>query len=101
MPFPSWLLGAMVAPTPTSALLHSSTMVKAGVFLLIKISPCLGFNMPGFLVMTVGIATFLFLSLIHISPAAPCCPFCLEEVKVGATRCPHCAGAFDAPATAE
>lgn len=27
--------------------------------------------------------------------------FCLEEVKVGATRCPHCAGAFDAPATAE
>ena len=35
------------------------------------------------------------------APAAPCCPFCLEEVKVGATRCPHCAGAFDAPATAE
>ena len=26
------------------------------------------------------------------------CPFCLEEVKEGATRCPHCAGAFDAPA---
>ena len=29
---------------------------------------------------------------------APTCPFCLEEVKEGATRCPHCAGAFDAPA---
>ena len=28
----------------------------------------------------------------------PTCPFCLEEVKEGATRCPHCAGAFDAPA---
>ena len=31
----------------------------------------------------------------------PTCPFCLEEVKEGATRCPHCAGAFDAPAKAE
>ena len=29
---------------------------------------------------------------------APTCPFCLEEVKEGATRCPHCAGVFDAPA---
>ena len=28
------------------------------------------------------------------------CPFCLEEVKEGATRCPHCAGAFDKPAGA-
>ena len=33
--------------------------------------------------------------------AAPIlCPFCLEEVKEGATRCPHCAGAFDEPAAA-
>ena len=31
---------------------------------------------------------------------APTCPFCLEEVKEGATRCPHCAGAFDSPAKA-
>lgn len=31
----------------------------------------------------------------------PTCPFCLEEVKEGATRCPHCAGAFDAPVKAE
>ena len=31
----------------------------------------------------------------------PTCPFCLEEVKEGATRCPHCAGAFDSPAKAE
>ena len=28
----------------------------------------------------------------------PTCPFCLEEVKEGATRCPHCAGEFEAPA---
>ena len=32
------------------------------------------------------------------APAAPTCPFCLEEVKEGATRCPHCAGEFDVPA---
>lgn len=29
---------------------------------------------------------------------APTCPFCLEEVREGATRCPHCTGAFDEPA---
>ena len=28
----------------------------------------------------------------------PTCPFCLEEVKAGATRCPHCAGELPAPA---
>ncbi len=67
MPFHSWLLGAMVAPTPTSALLHSSTMVKAGVFLFIKLAPCLGLNMPGFLVMLVGGVTFLFAALAAIS----------------------------------
>ena len=32
---------------------------------------------------------------------APTCPFCLEEVKEGATRCPHCAGAFDDLAKSE
>ena len=31
---------------------------------------------------------------------APTCPFCMEEVKEGATRCPHCGGVFDAPAKA-
>jgi len=68
MPFNSWLLGAMVAPTPTSALLHSSTMVKAGVFLIIKLSPVLGIsNFAGIMVMMVGGITFLFASCAAIS----------------------------------
>ena len=60
VPFHFWLPHAMAAPTPVSAYLHSATMVKAGIFVLMRLWPVLaGTDEWYFIVSSTGLATLL------------------------------------------
>ncbi|MFV9483776.1 putative monovalent cation/H+ antiporter subunit A [Christiangramia sp. ASW11-125] len=64
-PFHFWLPGAMKAPTPVSTYLHSATMVKAGIYLLMRFTPILGGeNIWNYTLIVVGGITMLY-SAIH------------------------------------
>ena len=67
-PLFSWLPDAMEGPTPASALIHAATMVTAGVFMLVRISPILQFSQLGSLtIISMGLLTALIAAFAAIN----------------------------------
>jgi len=67
IPFEGWLLGAMIAPTPVSAMLHSATMVKIAPYLILKLAPVLASTSVGGIISIIGALVFITASYLALS----------------------------------
>ncbi|WP_295052153.1 proton-conducting transporter membrane subunit [Sulfuricurvum sp.] len=67
IPFEGWLLGAMVAPTPVSAMLHSATMVKIAPYLILRLAPVIGSTAVGGMISIIGSLVFVAASYLALS----------------------------------
>ena len=65
--FHTWLPDAMEGPTPVSALIHSATMVSAGVFLVVRMSELYSVSEVMNVIAIVGMVTALFASLVGLA----------------------------------